>query len=348
MSFGLDSFRAASVELDLALREGTGLVKRDAHALEGVLDGQRVSIRQVHGEFTLVDFEAFFDPPADLQLLLAPEGVVSKVKALFGGRDIQVGDPEFDAAFQIRAHEPERARALFGPELRKMLMPWRAAGNTFRVDDHGIYLSLTAGTYYTPPAAELLVQNGRALAALARAFSAAFETLPPARALAPHVDAWRAFAEARALEFRPSPLRITGALPRASYRGEGGVPFVARAVPIGDDFGVELRVRIEPRPEFLLRVRPVHWYDFAERHHVGTGDAAFDRTFRVTSDAPDAALQLLNGDVRAALVALHGEQAGVSLEDGELAIRTEHMIEPTAFPALVDRLADAARAFGNR
>ncbi|MFT3772387.1 MAG: hypothetical protein QM820_43895 [Minicystis sp.] len=344
MSFGLAPFQVASRELGLTLQEASSTLRGDAHALSGVLEGQRVSIRLWRGDWVWVEFEAPFDPPGDLHLHIAQAGVLSRAKALFGKHDIEVGDAAFDAAFEIKAHEPERALALLAPDLRAVLFPWKDAGHLFHVDDQGVHLSVRTGTFYSEPDAALIVQNGRAAAHLGRAFAQALARVPPSRVLGAHVEAWRAFADAHALDLQATPLRMSGALTRASYRGGDAVPFAARVVSIGkDEYGVELRVRVDLEPPFLLRVRPAHWYDFAVRRYEATGDEAFDAALRVTTDDPEAAKRALRESVRSALLSLHAEHAAVALEDGELSIRTKAMIEPAAFGEIVDRLATVAR-----
>lgn len=342
MSFGLAPFQLASRELGLTLQEPGRL--RDLQVLSGVLDGQRISVRLWRGDFVWAEHEALLDPPADLHLHVAQEGVLSKAKALFGKHDIEVGDAAFDAAFEIKAHEPERARALFGPELRAILLPWKDAGDLFHVDDQGVHLSVRTGTFYSEPEAAQIVQNTRAVAHLARAFAQALGRVPPSPALGAHVEAWRSFAHAHGLELAATPLRMRGAIVRAGYRGVDTVPFSARVVPLGDrEYGVELRVRVDLEPPFLLRVRPARWYDFIERHYEETGDTAFDGELRVTTDDPEAAKRALRKSVRDALLSLQREHAGVAVEDGELMVRTRTMIEPTAFGDVVDRMAVIAR-----
>ncbi len=344
MTFGLAPFQVAARELGLTLLEPGGLTERHSQALSGVLDGQRLSVRLWRGDFVWLECEALFDPPADLHLHIAPEGVLSKARALFGKHDLEVGDAAFDAAFEVKAHEPERARALLGPELRAILLPWKDAGSLFHVDDRGVHLSVHTGTYYSEPEPALIVQNARAVGHLARAFAQALAHVPPSLVLGSHVEAWRSFAQAHGLELSATPLRMSGALARAGYRGADAVPFSARVVPLGDrEYGVELRVRVDLDPPFMLRVRPAHWYDFAERHHEKTGDAAFDGALRVTTDDPEAARRVLGESVRGALLSLHAEYADVAIEDGELAVRTRTMIEPAHFGDVIDRMAAVAR-----
>lgn len=51
-------------------------------------------------------------PDADpaFTLRVGSEGVAAKLAKALGGEDLQVGDPDFDAAFRVRSSDPQRAR----------------------------------------------------------------------------------------------------------------------------------------------------------------------------------------------------------------------------------------------
>lgn len=343
MTVGIEQLKWAAQTLGFELTERA--LRAD---LVGSIDGQRVAIEQIRGsQFIMVDFHATFDPPGDLHLAVTQSGALSKIAGWLGQHDIQIGDAELDAAFTIKAHDEARARALFTPEVCAALRPWKQAGDWFNIDDKGVHFGVAPGAYSTLDG-ESFVKNARAVAHLARTMGEALRNVPASSALAEHVPVWRAFADEHRLSFMSSPLRVAGALTDPGYRAAQALPFVARAVPVSaDTYGVELRVGIEPKLPFDLRVRPAHWYDFAERTgeatHQKTGDAAFDETFRVTTTDRDAALTLLGDHARAALLELHRDHFGVELENDELAVRTRTMIEPDAFAPLVARVASALR-----
>lgn len=52
---------------------------------------------------------------------LAPAGIWHDVKGAFGFKDVQVGDPEFDADFEIKSSHEEFARKVLQPEVRAVL-----------------------------------------------------------------------------------------------------------------------------------------------------------------------------------------------------------------------------------
>lgn len=84
--------------------------------------------------FTRRGFEARVDfPPGSMDVLfdtrdlaveaiqVRPAGVWHDLKDLFGRKDFQVGDPEFDALFEIHAPEGEFAPMVLGPAMRSVL-----------------------------------------------------------------------------------------------------------------------------------------------------------------------------------------------------------------------------------
>ncbi|MFO0588274.1 MAG: hypothetical protein U0441_12070 [Polyangiaceae bacterium] len=344
MSFGLTAFQQAADALGLQVQEGY-IGRGRSQMLRGAIEGQPVTVKLWRGDYVWLEIDVPFDPPADLHLHLGPAGALSRAaKALFGKHDIEVGDAAFDAAFEIKAHEADRARALFVPELRAMLFTWKEAGHLFHVDDRGVHISVTTGTFYSEPEVATIVQNTSAAVALGRAFVGAMARVPPLHVDATIVDAWRAFADDRGLTLGTTPLRLRGSLARAGYREAATIPFSARVAPLGDSaYGVELRVRVEPALRFDLRVQPARWYDFALRKHEPLGDEAFDAALHVTTDDPDAAKRALSADVRGALLSLHAEHADVAVEEGEVVVRTKALLAPRAFEDVVERMAAVAR-----
>ncbi|HZP59714.1 MAG TPA: hypothetical protein VFB27_05265 [Opitutaceae bacterium] len=66
--------------------------------------------------------------PGPLTFKLKKRGVASKLTALFGARDISVGDADFDRAWFVQTNQPEFLCAALLPELREKLMAARRAG----------------------------------------------------------------------------------------------------------------------------------------------------------------------------------------------------------------------------
>lgn len=56
------------------------------------------------------------------------QGLLTKLAELFGSKEIQLGDPAFDARWFVRTNQPEFFRAAFLPELRAKLTALDAQG----------------------------------------------------------------------------------------------------------------------------------------------------------------------------------------------------------------------------
>lgn len=342
MSIGFEQFTLVANELGLRMDPTESKFLSSRITLDGEVDSARVLVEQWVGQWVHVDFCAFIDPPADLRLSIRTAGLAAKLGELLGKHDIEVGDPAFDAAFDIKADEPARAEALLTPALRDSLLAWKKSNAQFYVTDEGVFLSVMVGGVVPSSTldVETLVANTRALAALARSFSVALRGVPSSTILAAHVDAWRAYAATHGLEFSASPLRAWGNL--------GGAPFVARATAVDDHaYGVDLRLRFERPLPWLLRVRPARFFDFLERTgdaaHEATGDAEFDRELRVTTGDPAAMKALLDDGVRAALLELHRAEGDILVDSDGLSVRSKTMADPSTFGGIVDRVAIVAQ-----
>lgn len=90
---------------------------------------------------------------AGLTLALRRQGVGTKVMELFGSREIQVGDPPFDAAWFVQTNQPEFLQAALVPELRASLVSFAqqgaAQGARFEVE-RGLARYSEQGTFASP------------------------------------------------------------------------------------------------------------------------------------------------------------------------------------------------------
>lgn len=339
MSIGFDQFKWAAEQLGLRMDPEEPGGRSSRILLDGEVDGTRVHVEQWTDQFVHVNFSGFLDPPADLRLSIRTAGIASKLGELLGKHSIKVGDPAFDAAFDVNGDEPERIKALLTPGIRALLLVWAKADVRFYVTDEGVFLFALPGIYSTMDPEEL-VKDVRATASLAKALSVGLNFVPSSTILAPHVEAWRAYAETHGLAFSASPLRIWGGL--------DGAQLVTRATAIHDhDYGVDVRLRFERRLPWFLRVRPVRFFDFLERTgdavHAATGDPAFDAELRLTTTNPARTKKLLDDETRATLLQLHHDHGDLVLDSDGLSIRTRSMIDPAAFSRLADRVARVAQ-----
>jgi hypothetical protein len=344
MTLGFEPFQWAARQLGVRMEPAESKLLSDRIVLDGTVNGIRVHIVQTKGEIVWVDFAAYLDPPADLRLSVRPAGLASKLGVLLGRHDIEVGEKEFDSAFDIKADEPARAKAFLTPGLREALLTWKKTGAEFWITDEEVHLWTRPGAWSTH-SGETIVADARAVAALARTASDALHAVPASTQFAAHVDAWRGYATTHGFAFSASPLRVIGAL--------SGASFVARAVAVSNhDWGVELRLQFTQQLPWFVRVRPSRLFDFLERTgnavHLATGDAAFDHEFRVTTADAEKTKAFVDADVRSALMELHRDQGGVVLDSDGVSVRTNAMTDPASFGGIVDRVAAVARKLNER
>ncbi len=69
---------------------------------------------------------------AGLQLELTRQNFGSKIMEMFGVKEVQVGDPAFDAAWFVRTNQPDFLAAALVPSIRARLMAEPAAGRSAR------------------------------------------------------------------------------------------------------------------------------------------------------------------------------------------------------------------------
>ena len=115
------------------------------------------------------------DWPSAKRLRVTPEGFVRRLRSLFTGGDLKVGDPEFDSNFWIEAADFEWARVVLNPDVRTRLLRLRADSgawfpNTVTVDLGPTGLKLTVSRTYagTPGSLEWFLELAALILAAAR------------------------------------------------------------------------------------------------------------------------------------------------------------------------------------
>lgn len=313
--------------------------------LDGVVLGQRVSLRRWIGKHPRVTFRAPLLPALDLGLVIRRAGVVASVQELLGAVDVEVGDAAFDASFAVRADEPDRARALLGGALRAELGV--VADDPIEVRDDEVVLDLPLDTWrnvFRSPDRDVawLVERTRRVASIAAAIDQARAATPPATHLTPLVPALAAVAHRRGLTLAAdAPARVFGVI-------GGAEVWVATRRKARGASELEVAARI-PTPV------DVHLVVSTARTGVGTwllgadvavGDAAFDAAFDVRTDDRERLLALLDPPARAALVEL-GRGRRLELDRWGIRVVSEATeVDPTTLPLLVERLAELAVGLG--
>ncbi len=314
-------------------------------ALDGHVDGVRVHVHHVQpwkDSFARLTISAYLSPPGDLRLWIRPSYVARE--DLVPAHDVQVGDAAFDEAFDVRADEPSRARALLTPALRAHLGSWLRPGAhlRFHVTDEEVRLD-GGSNLATPLGTARLLGDVQAAARLATAMNESLRGVPSAAHLVAHAETWRDYAALRGLAFSASPLAVIGTLEGAS--------FAARATPVGrSGYGVDVRLRFAAPLPWLLKVRAARFFDFldaligpAEGAHLKTGDAPFDAAMCVSTTAPEPVLAFLDAPIRAALLALLRDDEAVVMDHEGIAVRTETMADPQELARIAERIAVVAR-----
>jgi hypothetical protein len=109
------------------LTEKTALGFTMVESLEGVQQGRPVrywsyATGSGKSRTTWVTVGVTVPGAVALQFDLTRQNFVSKVMELFGAREIQVGDPAFDAAWFVRTNQPEYFAAALVPAIRAKFM----------------------------------------------------------------------------------------------------------------------------------------------------------------------------------------------------------------------------------
>lgn len=337
MTLGFDEFAWVGETLGLKMEPAEDGLLVGALTLDGVVDGVRVHAHHWRGEFVHVEITAYLDPPADFTFRIQPAGLLDKIANFFGGHDIEVGEPAFDAAYEIGSEEPTRAKALLTPALREVLMAWKNASH-FDIREHGVGFWTIPGSYSTMEAT-VLRDAIKSVAGLARATSAALAEVPPSARLTNEIAAWKAHAEEHGLALGTSPLRMEGKI--------DGAVFSARVLAKRNaGHVVELSTTFAERLPFFLRVEPARFRDAFRSEPEGTrtktGDAAFDDALRVVTSEPAKANAFLDEEVRQALLALAKEEGELVLRSEGLALHTKRLVEPATFDRIFQRLSAVA------
>ncbi len=127
-----------------------------------------------------------------------------------------------------------------------------------------------------------------------------------------------------------------------------GVPVGVRRLVTHEGVHDEVHAALWPPIDLGLHVRAqgtvARWFlDLVGVEDHRTGDEAFDRAFRVAADEGPRAVALLDGEVRAALTALHALEGDA---DGQVAARDELVAARGAPLGMALRTRAAARAAG--
>lgn len=290
-----------------------------AEALDPYLT--RVSERPLVTNRSLVSIVGTFVPALDLGLNVTTRELAPLV-ALGGAT---TGSSGFDDELNVTADDETRAAALFTPALGAALLRLNVECPHFEMSDERVA--------FTADVADTVRWRGAAAEICRLVDLARGEVDPPAR-LGEHAAALRQLAAERGMTVEPTPMRLRGAM---------------RAI------AVEVEVRRRRRNGFLLELcarPPESFHDFGLRvrretpvDRVGkwlgrqdlvVGDPVFDAAFLVQASEPSRALDALDAEARAALLALRDAVDDVEIGDGGLVGRVDPVrLDPSRLGALV-------------
>jgi len=128
MSALFTNYIAVSKRLGLAFESGR---------IHGVLDG--IALQMWFGTYA-THVGALLSQAAPVDLSIATKTLVGKLGELFGGHSNQLGDPEFDKAFSVKASNVAQVAALLNAEARKALLEVEKEGLHPAVDAHSVHL----------------------------------------------------------------------------------------------------------------------------------------------------------------------------------------------------------------
>jgi hypothetical protein len=135
--------------------------------IQGLFLGQQLSVlteRRGAGknrrEVTVLRLELAALPS---ELTLEPEGLGDKLLKFFGRRDEEVGDAEFDAAFDLEDVSPETRALLRKPRVREQLLMLKRTFSRFSIEA-GLLEAERRGVPHTVEALESLVAPALELA----------------------------------------------------------------------------------------------------------------------------------------------------------------------------------------
>ncbi|HSN98447.1 MAG TPA: hypothetical protein VLS89_09115 [Candidatus Nanopelagicales bacterium] len=320
-----------------AVASELGLTAADG-AVHGLLEGQQVHLRLERrgvsgGETVHTVASGILSLPLDLGLDVGPEAPWDDLLAGGqGGDPVRTGDPAFDMGFQIRADEPNRARALLTPALRDTL---RRCGDLVRLTDLGVSLS-HRGACLDPAWIRWALRNAANVATLV---DNARRRVPLATPLAGHRPGWRQLAAELGLNSTRAPLGVWGA-----FEGSPICAYAARTGPLA--YGLEVAVRFERPLGVDLRIKPAGAIDALCAMLGGddrrVGDPAFDRVFSVRCARSDRLPGVLDAEARERLLELSRRAGAVRVLDEGVSVRAPVLpAEPQAVLELVAQIRDA-------
>ncbi len=295
---GLRPMAAASAYRNAAWRLG---VEADTLGLsmQGYIDRRRLFIGQLvrpGGRHKHVTAVLDLDIPLGLGLRIRGKERGWRDRAFRRGKrkGVTVVDPEIDGALEIRAFEPDRARALLTDASREVLVRLLSYGMHLEVTDHWIQMRLD----HTPRRERELLDLVADLRQLAEALESARKALPRPEQMDVWVEPWRHLASEHGLEFNEQLPSLEGEIDGTKVR--------VLCIRGTDGFQAEVRAEFPPHRPLGLRIEPQTRPDgfWNVGQDIQFADPAFDQAFVIKGYAPPTIRGLVTPEARAVLLEL--------------------------------------------
>jgi hypothetical protein len=270
---------------------------QNPHGNVAVLDLQSGTVRPIHSTIDLVvDAKLPFAPPLGAGLQVGPLGG--------WGALASAGRQGFDARFAVKGDEADRIEVLFGSAARAALDRCFVGDPGPAVRDTGV----TFGWRRSPwPTVDEIAAALTPLAEVWRSVREAGRTVRPITGTEEAMVLLAGVPLPAGLELVGAPSGIVGAVD-----GVGVGVTVAPATAAGWHLRVNLQLEtLLPGGPKVVREDRFGWFDrlgalLSGRSEIELGDKGFDRRFAVRSLKPDALREVLDAEVRAAMLALDG------------------------------------------
>lgn len=257
-------------------------------------------------------------------LSVRPTGVVGTLfQALVGSSDLQVGHPQLDSLYDIRAVDTAAAiRLLMTPYVGQALLAF--GGRAFRpgIDEDAV-ISETTGRVTDATMLAIALDATVDLAhRVASARSAVATDLDHAMA-----GPWRAVAAKLGLELDAGRARLSGRLEGVAVEARVQMQAGERSTSFEASFDRRLGVDLALTRQGSLTGLAT----FLGAQDIQVGDALFDGRFVVKGRPVDAVRALLTPEVRAHLVAIQDQVTELTVHDDRLVARVAWMVVEPAW-----------------
>lgn len=296
---------AAAAYRNVAWRLGVEADTRGT-SLRGRIGGRRLFVGEVVGDGT-PRLRAVLDLSAPLGVGLLVQRRSSRRLGLRRRKTWSLGDPRIDRAWELRAFDVDRARALLDPAVREALLQLAVRYPTVELTDRWVRVSLRR----QPPSDKALHALIDGLRALVDAIEQARERLPTPPELAHVVADWASLAAQHGLDLDPSVPSLRGA-----WHGRALTIYAVRA-----EEGHVAELILHRATPLRLGLRLLRQATLPATLAVGqdieVGEPAFDAAFVVKGWDVASVRRRLGPEVRARLLALHAV-AQVEVDDDRL------------------------------